>query len=139
VRQHEQAHARVGGKYAGQPRYDYTEGPDGKRYATSGEVSIDVSPVRGDPEATIEKMEIVKKAALAPARPSQQDRNVAAQADAQRIEAEAEARWQAAEADPDDPSLSVTQRLEAERREQAYAGAQASAAQSAGSIASLAA
>ena len=29
VRAHEQAHARVGGQYAGQPTYSYQEGPDG--------------------------------------------------------------------------------------------------------------
>jgi hypothetical protein len=114
VRRHEEAHARVGGQYAGRPRYEYADGPDGKRYATSGEVPIDVSPVPGDPDATIEKMEIVKRAALAPARPSQQDRTVAAQADAQRIQAEAEKRAEAAAADPDDPGLSVSERLEAE-------------------------
>ena len=53
-------------------------GPDGNRYAIGGEVSIDVAPVDGDPEATIAKMEIVKAAALAPAEPSAQDRKVAA-------------------------------------------------------------
>jgi len=148
VRQHEEAHARVGGQYAGQPQYQYTEGPDGKRYATSGSVAIDVSPVPGDPQATIEKMEIVKKAALAPARPSQQDRAVAAQADATRIQAEADKRAQAADADPDDTSLSVQERRAAElalsrdpQRAQdgftAYASAQADS--EAGAVVALAA
>jgi hypothetical protein len=90
VRRHEEAHARVGGQYAGQPSYSYQTGPDGKRYAIGGEVSIDIAPVAGDPEATIQKMEIVKRAALAPAEPSGQDRKVAALADAQRLEAVAE-------------------------------------------------
>lgn len=90
VRAHEQAHAGAGGQYAGAPSYSYENGPDGKRYAVSGEVSIDVSPVEGDPEATIRKMEQVKKAALAPADPSAQDRKVAAQADATKAKARAE-------------------------------------------------
>lgn len=90
VRAHEQAHARVGGQYAGQPTYEYQTGPDGRQYAVGGQVSIDVSPVSGDPEATIEKMRIVKAAALAPAEPSSQDRRVAAIADQQRLEAQAE-------------------------------------------------
>jgi len=90
VRDHEQAHARVGGPYAGQPSYTYQTGPDGNRYAIGGEVAIDIAPVNGDPEATIIKMEVVKAAALAPAEPSAQDRKVAALADAQRAQAVAD-------------------------------------------------
>lgn len=80
VKAHERAHKSVGGQYAGSISYDYQQGPNGKRYAVGGEVSIDVSPVSGDPEKTIEKMNVVKAAALAPADPSSQDRRVAAQA-----------------------------------------------------------
>ncbi|MFO7482485.1 putative metalloprotease CJM1_0395 family protein [Oceanibaculum nanhaiense] len=94
VRAHEQAHAAVGGAYAGSPSYEYESGPDGNRYAIGGEVSIDASPISGDPEATIQKMEVVKRAALAPAEPSPQDRAVAAQADQTRLKAQAELREQ---------------------------------------------
>ena len=90
MRRHEEAHARVGGEYAGQPSYEFQQGPDGKNYAVSGEVPIDVSPVADDPEATIEKMRIVKAAALAPAEPSGQDRKVAATADQESAKAQAE-------------------------------------------------
>lgn len=90
VRRHEQAHAAVGGQYAGAPSYTYQQGPDGRRYAIGGEVQIDVAPVAGDPEATIEKMGVVKAAALAPAEPSSADRRVAALADAQRLQAVSE-------------------------------------------------
>ena len=90
VRTHEQAHAAVGGVHAGAPTYTYTRGPDGKRYATGGEVSIDVGAVANDPQATLSKMEIVIRAALAPAEPSAQDRRVAAQAQAQMAVARAE-------------------------------------------------
>lgn len=90
VRAHEQAHAAAGGPYAGAPKYEFTNGPDGKRYATSGEVAIDVTPVRGNPEATIRKMEVVVRAALAPAEPSSQDLAVARTAQQQRSEAQAE-------------------------------------------------
>ena len=90
VRNHEEAHAAVGGQYAGAPSYEFAVGPDGRRYAVAGSVAIDVSPVRGDPEATIDKMEIVKAAALAPAEPSGQDRRVAAQATANQLAAVAE-------------------------------------------------
>lgn len=90
VRAHEQAHAAAGGPYAGAPKYEFTNGPDGKRYATSGEVAIDVTPVRGNPEATIRKMEVVVRAALAPSEPSSQDLAVARTAQQQRSEAQAE-------------------------------------------------
>ncbi|ASP38588.1 hypothetical protein CHH28_07825 [Bacterioplanes sanyensis] len=90
VRAHEQAHAAVGGSLAGAPTFTYKSGPDGVRYAVAGEVSIDVSKVSGDPQATLEKMERVRRAALAPAEPSAQDRQVAAQAARLATEARAE-------------------------------------------------
>lgn len=90
VRSHENAHAAAGGGYAGTPTYEYTRGPDGIQYAIGGQVQIDVSEVPGDPEATLAKMEVVRRAALAPAQPSGQDRAVAAQAEAQAREAQAE-------------------------------------------------
>lgn len=95
VRAHEQAHANAGGIYAGVPEYDYVTGPDGRPYAIGGEVKIDVSPVPDDPEATIEKMVVVKEAALAPREPSEADRQVAAKADGQRRQAEGDLRAEA--------------------------------------------
>lgn len=92
VRAHEAAHVAAGGQYVtGGPSFDYQTGPDGKRYAVGGEVGIDTSPVRGDPEATIAKMSVVKRAALAPGDPSAQDRAVAASAAQKEMTARAEA------------------------------------------------
>ncbi|WP_061242725.1 putative metalloprotease CJM1_0395 family protein [Ectopseudomonas composti] len=90
VRTHEQAHAAVGGQYAGAPTYSFKRGPDGQRYAVSGEVGIDTSPVPNDPEATLRKMEIVLRAALAPIEPSPQDMRVASLAQAQAAQARVE-------------------------------------------------
>lgn len=87
VRQHEQAHASVGGQHTGAPSLEYTRGPDGRMYATGGEVSVDTSAVANDPQATIEKMRTVIAAALAPVEPSTQDRQVAAKAQALLTEA----------------------------------------------------
>ena len=75
VKAHEQAHKSVGGQYTGAISYSYQAGPDGKRYAVGGEVPIDVSPVSGDPQATMTKMTIVRAAATAPAEPSAQDQS----------------------------------------------------------------
>ena len=90
VRAHEAAHAAAGGSLAGSPSYDFTRGPDGNLYATSGEVSIDTRPVPNDPEATIQKAQTIIQAALAPANPSSQDIQVAAQAQGLLVEAQAE-------------------------------------------------
>ena len=95
VRAHEQAHAAVGGSYASAPKYTYTQGPDGKKYAVGGEVQIDTSPER-TPEATIRKMDIVIAAARAPAEPSSQDQAVARQAQQQRAQAQTELQDQSA-------------------------------------------
>ena len=89
VRAHEQAHAAVGGQYAGSPQYEFETGPDGQRYAVGGEVSIDISEER-TPEETLRKMQQVRAAALAPADPSPQDLRVAAEAAQKANEAQAE-------------------------------------------------
>ncbi|MAG54522.1 MAG: hypothetical protein CME73_07670 [Halomonas sp.] len=91
VRQHEMAHQTAGGPYTGGASYDYEVGPDGKRYAVAGEVPIDYGPVPGDPQATVEKMQTVIAAAMAPADPSPKDLQVAAQARQYLLEAKLEA------------------------------------------------
>lgn len=104
VRAHEQAHASVGGSHAGHPNYQFTSGPNGVRYASSGHVNIDISPVKGDPQATVEKMQQVQRAALAPANPSAQDRAVASKATAQAAEARAELQRSKADERVQDPN-----------------------------------
>ena len=95
VRSHEQAHLAAAGPYAtGGPTYVYQQGPDGKLYAVGGEVSLDSSPVSGDPGATIEKAKTVIAVANAPADPSSQDRAVAASAAMMQEVAEQQLRQQ---------------------------------------------
>jgi len=80
VRAHEQAHMAAGGNLVrGGAHYTYQRGPDGSVYAVGGEVSIDTSEEK-TPEQTVQKMQRVQAAALAPAEPSGQDRAVAAAA-----------------------------------------------------------
>ena len=94
VRRHEQAHVAAAGRYAnGGPQFEFTTGPDGRQYATGGHVNIDVSPAN-TPEATIQKAQVIRRAALAPAEPSAQDRAVANAAS----QLESEARRQIQEA-----------------------------------------
>lgn len=80
VRAHEAAHQSVGGQHSGAASYSYERGPDGAQYAVGGEVPIDIAAVANNPQATIDKMRVVQAAALAPAEPSSQDRQVAAKA-----------------------------------------------------------
>ena len=91
VRAHEQAHAAAAGPYVkGGPTFDYETGPDGRSYAVGGAVQIDSSPVSGDPEATVRKAQTIRRAALAPAEPSAQDRSVAAAASQMEAQARQE-------------------------------------------------
>ena len=90
VKTHEAAHKAAGGSLTGPAQFSYTTGPDGKRYATGGEVSIDTSDIPGDPQATLIKANRIRAAALAPAEPSGQDRKVAAQASQMAADARAE-------------------------------------------------
>lgn len=101
VRTHERAHlTAAGGLATGGARLQMTRGPDGRQYATGGEVRIDVSPVARDPEATIDKARKIRRAALAPAEPSRADRAVAARATAMANEARIELQREARENDP---------------------------------------
>jgi hypothetical protein len=91
VRAHEAAHLSAAGSLAqGGASYSYQRGPDGVQYAVGGEVNIDSSAVAGDPEATLVKVQRIRAAALAPAQPSSQDLNVAAQAAQLAVQARAE-------------------------------------------------
>jgi len=78
VRAHEAAHLAAGfGVVTSGARYGYTRGPDGKDYATSGEVAIDTSREQ-KPQQNIDKGQRIQAAALAPRDPSPQDYRVAA-------------------------------------------------------------
>lgn len=89
VRAHEAAHKSAAGSLArGAPSYSFQRGPDGVNYAIGGEVQIDLSPVPGNPAATLRKAQQIRAAALAPAQPSAQDYAVAAEA--ARMAAEAQ-------------------------------------------------
>ncbi|MDE7173416.1 MAG: hypothetical protein K2N70_03610, partial [Helicobacter sp.] len=91
VHEHENAHlAAAGGLAQGGADYTYTEGPDGKLYATAGEVSIDTSST-GDAQKDVQKAQQIQAAAMAPADPSPQDYRVAADAAMMQMEAQMKA------------------------------------------------
>ena len=104
VRAHESAHAAVGGSVTGAPSLSYKTGPDGKRYAVEGEVSVDLSTVKGNPSATIAKMQKVHAAALAPVQPSVQDTRVASIATQKILQAQSELLAELSQERSDDES-----------------------------------
>lgn len=86
VRAHEAAHQSAGGGLTGGASFSYETGPDGKRYAVGGEVSVQMRKGR-TPEETITNAQAIRAAAMAPAEPSAQDRAVAAAASAMENQA----------------------------------------------------
>jgi hypothetical protein len=89
VRAHEQAHMTSGAPYTSAPKYEYTTGPDNQQYATGGSVDIDTSE-ESTPEKTLQKAQVIKRSAQAPAEPSSQDKKVAAEAAQMERQARAE-------------------------------------------------
>lgn len=130
VKTHEAAHlARAGAFATSGASYTYQEGPNGQQYAIGGEVSIDVSPVANDPEATINKADTLVAAALSPSSPSPQDFKVADQARQMRIQAVRELAIQEAQdqqadrqqsADTDAEQLQQTQAISLEMKKAEY-------------------
>ncbi|MBN2279493.1 MAG: hypothetical protein JXQ65_02835 [Candidatus Marinimicrobia bacterium] len=90
VRTHEQQHKAVAGPYARSMSFSYQTGPDGRQYAIGGQVQLDTSEIPDDPKATIEKLKQIKRAALAPAKPSAKDRQVAAESDREIVKQQTE-------------------------------------------------
>ncbi len=134
VRAHERAHLAAAGQHATTgARYSYQRGPDGRNYAVGGSVGIDTS-AEADPEATIAKADQIKRAALAPAEPSHQDRSVAAAAVSMRIHAQAElirdraeqrAQGEATQGEHEDSRTGAAQDTQKVDGQQASTGAQA--------------
>lgn len=90
VRAHEQAHlSTAGGLASGPARFSYQRGPNGVNYAVGGEVTLSLRKGQ-TPEETLAIARKIQAAALAPAQPSQQDRNIAAVAGQMALEAATE-------------------------------------------------
>lgn len=103
VRAHEAAHLAAGASIArGGMTFTFQRGPDGVLYAVGGEVSIDTGR-EPTPEATLQKAEIIRRAALAPAEPSPQDRSIAARATQMAAQARIEIAQQVAAGAEQDP------------------------------------
>ncbi len=121
VHEHEQAHLRAGtGLITSGPSYTYTYSPDGKAYATGGEVGIDTSPEK-TPQGNVSKGRHIQAAALAPSDPSAQDYQVANAGS--RLEAEGRTELAAAQ------RAEIAAQLKASRVGRAY-GADAGAGSS---------
>jgi metal-dependent amidase/aminoacylase/carboxypeptidase family protein len=119
VRTHEQAHlSALGPHKTGGASFQYTTGPDGQQYATSGEVPVNVSP-GSTPQETISKAQTIRRAALAPAEPSGADRSVAAAAS--QLEAKARAELNSGSATEETSVEESAETSEQEAQEEAAA------------------
>lgn len=119
VRAHEQAHASVGGQYAGSPSFTFQRGPDGVNYAIGGEVPISLPQGGDNPKQTLAAAEQVRRAALAPADPSAQDRRVAAAAANIAREAQTRVTEQQAQEQQTEREDKADKEREAQAKEQA--------------------
>ena len=95
MRAHEQAHlSTAGGLASGPATFTYQRGPNGVNYAIGGEVPITLRKGQ-TPEETLTIARKIQAAALSPAEPSQQDRNIAAVAGQMALDAATELARQA--------------------------------------------
>ena len=91
VRTHEAAHLAAAGNLAkGGARFEFVTGPNGRRFAVEGEVQISI-PKGKTPDESADIARQAQRAALAPGKPSAQDRAVAARAAQSAAKAEREA------------------------------------------------
>jgi hypothetical protein len=86
IRSRELARTTVAAAYAEPPRFEYTEGPDGRRYITGGNAEIDTSPGTSA-EQNMAKARAMRAAAMASGDAARQDQAV--EAAASRLESEA--------------------------------------------------
>ena len=71
------------GRYSRGATYRYTTGPDGQRYLSASAMQFDMAPFPDDPDATVAKMQAIKRAALAAACETDCQRRIVARADAE--------------------------------------------------------
>lgn len=82
IRQHEQSHASS--SIASTPDYDYQVGPDGKLYATGGEVRIDTS-IPNDEKAAAFKLDQMQDSSSAPNELSSADAQISRTANLNKL------------------------------------------------------
>lgn len=111
VRREEQAHAAAAGAMAGPIRYEFATGPDGRRYAVNGKVSIDAKATSGDPREMERMGRRLSAAAMSAQAPSSADYAAAAKgyraAGEARDLAASEARDQAGDREDHQAGMSV--------------------------------
>jgi len=95
------------------PGFDYESSLDRPIYSVSGQASIDTSAVENDPRATLEKAQVIIRAALSAAEPSAADRQVVSQAKALALQAMSEL----GETKINDESLAASDQVEQKKLE----------------------
>jgi hypothetical protein len=63
----------IGQPYAAHPEFWYVIGPRSRQYAVTGLTRFDAAMIEGDPAATLKKLQTLRRAALAPLAPTDED------------------------------------------------------------------
>lgn len=79
IQRHIESHRAVTTQHSSPPNYQY-QSLDGALYIVSGDVVFDTSAESNNPQATLEKAQLIRMASMAPIDPSLQDRNASQQA-----------------------------------------------------------
>ncbi len=79
IQRHVESHLAVSTQHSSPPNYRYRPF-DGDLYVVSGDVQFDTSSEPNDPQATLEKAQLIRMASMAPTDPTLQDRNASQQA-----------------------------------------------------------
>jgi len=110
---YEQTDAAIASSDTTNPGFDYESSLDRPIYSVSGQASIDTSAVENDPRATLEKAQVIIRAALSAAEPSAADRQVVSQAKALALQAMSEL----GETKINDESLAASDQVEQKKLE----------------------
>lgn len=79
IQRHIESHRAVTTQHSSPPNYQY-QPLDGALYIVLGDVVFDTSAEPNNPQATLEKAQLIRMASMAPIDPSLQDRNASQQA-----------------------------------------------------------
>jgi len=110
---YEQADAAIASSDTTNRAFEYESSLDRPIYSVSGQASIDTSAVENDPRATLEKAQVIIRAALSAAEPSAADRQVVSQAKALALQAMSEL----GETKINDESLAASDQVEQKKLE----------------------
>lgn len=89
IQRHVESHLAVTTQHSSPPNYHYRPF-DGELFVVSGDIVFETSAEPNNPQATLEKAQLIRMASMAPAGPTLQDRNASLQAIMMAVQAKGE-------------------------------------------------